>query len=113
MPGIGAIAGFFLGPVGRWVALGLALAAWTIYQRDQAADKARQECQAEQIQKVLDETRRQRDAAQQALADAEKQQTVTDNEMAKLESERDAIIKSTGPSCTLSDDVRKRLRNIR
>lgn len=121
---MGAVVGFFFSPLGRVIAIVAVLAAWTIYQRDQAADRAREECQAEQLQKTLDEVRRQLDAAQRVVADAEKQQAVTDREMAELEKERDSILeqlnakpdpeKPDAKSCRrVPDDLRKRLRNIR
>lgn len=114
---MGGILGFFLSPLGKAVAVIALLAAWTIYQRDQAADRAREECQAEQLQKTVDELLRQRDVAQQALADAEKQQVVTDREMAVLEAERNDILKQLAeqkiPSCRIPDDIRKRLHDIR
>ena len=53
-----ALLGFVTSPLGRWVVIGLAFLAWTAYQRDQAADRARQECQAEQLQKTVDELQR-------------------------------------------------------
>ena len=65
---------FVTSPLGRWVVIGLAFLAWTAYQRDQAADRARQECQAEQLQKTVDELERQRDAAREALEEAEERQ---------------------------------------
>ena len=64
---------FITSPLGRWVLIGLAFLAWTAYQRDQAADRARQECQAEQLQKTVDELQRQRDAAEAARKAAEEQ----------------------------------------
>lgn len=114
---MGGVLGFFLSPLGKTVAVIALLAAWTVYQRDQAADRAREECQAEQLQKTVDELLRQRDAARQALADAEKQQSATDAEMATLEAERDDILKQLAeqkvPSCRIPDATRKRLRDIR
>lgn len=111
------ILSFFLGPIGRWVLIILAFVAWTAYQRDQAADAAREECQAEQLQKTLTEVLRQRDAAQAALAEAERQKAETEREMDSLEEERNAILRELADrgvgACDIPDDVLERLRNIR
>ncbi len=108
---------FFLGPAGRVILIVLAFVAWTVYQRDQAADAAREECQAEQLQRTLDEIIRQRDAAQQALAGAERQRQETEREMDTLEEERNAILRELAERgagvCDIPDDVLERLRNIR
>ena len=107
---------FFTSPLGRWVVIGLAFLAWTAYQRDQAADRVRQECQAEQLQKTVDELQRQRDAAQQALEEAEKRARETEQEMQQLETARDQIVdqlENAGNSCRVPDSAIERLRNIR
>ena len=107
---------FVTSPLGRWVLIGLAFLAWTAYQRDQAADRARQECQAEQLQKTVDELQRQRDAAQQALEEAEKRARETEQEMQQLEAARDQIVdqlENAGDSCRVPDSAIERLRNIR
>ena len=113
-----ALLAFFLGPVGRWVAIGIAIVAWTAYQRDQAADKAREQCQTEQLRKTLQEIARQRDAAKAALEEAEKQAAISRSEMSDLERERDELIAEQAKAppdraCIIPDDVRKRLLNIR
>lgn len=107
---------FITSPLGRWVLIGLAFLAWTAYQRDQAADRARQECQAEQLQKTVDELQRQRDAARQALEEAEKRARETEQEMQQLETARDQIVdqlENAGDSCRVPDSAIERLRNIR
>ena len=107
---------FITSPLGRWVLIGLAFLAWTAYQRDQAADRARQECQAEQLQKTVDELQRQRDAAKEALEEAEKRAQQTEQEMQQLEAARDQIVdqlENAGDSCRVPDSAIERLRNIR
>jgi septal ring factor EnvC (AmiA/AmiB activator) len=108
---------FIASPIGRWVVIGFLLVGWTVYQREQAADKARDECQDEQLQKTVDEITRQRDAARQALADAETQRQKTEAEMEQLENERDRIVSDlqerAADSCVIPDDAIERLRNIR
>lgn len=111
-----ALLAFAVGPIGRWIVIGLAFLAWTAYQRDQAADKAREECQAEQLQKTVDELQRQRDAARQALAEAEARQQQTEAEMKELEDARDRIVEeleNAGDSCRVPDSTIERLRDIR
>ena len=111
-----ALLGFVTSPLGRWVVIGLAFLAWTAYQRDQAADRARQECQAEQLQKTVDELQRQRDAAKEALEEAEKRAQQTEQEMQQLEAARDQIVdqlENAGDSCRVPDSTIERLRDIR
>ena len=111
-----ALLGFVTSPLGRWVVIGLAFLAWTAHQRDQAADRARQECQAEQLQKTVDELQRQRDAAKEALEEAEKRAQQTEQEMQQLEAARDQIVdqlENAGDSCRVPDSAIERLRNIR
>jgi septal ring factor EnvC (AmiA/AmiB activator) len=110
MPGLG----WLLSPIGKTLVILVAFAAWTLYQRDQAADSARAECRAAHLQQTLNEIARQRDAARAALADAEKQQSVTDKEMADLENERDRLKVQKRPgTCSIPRADTKRLRNIR
>lgn len=112
-----ALLGFIASPIGRWVLIGLAFLAWTAYQRDQAADRARDECQAEQLQKTVDELQRQRDAAEAARKAAEEQAARTAAEMEQLENERDRIVidlqDAAGDSCRIPDSALERLRDIR
>lgn len=114
---MGALLGFIASPIGRWVLIGLAFLAWTAYQRDQAADRARDECQAEQLQKTVDELQRQRDAAEAARKVAEEQAARTAAEMEQLENERDQIVidlqDAAGDTCRIPDSALERLRNIR
>lgn len=114
---MGALLGFIASPIGRWVLIGLAFLAWTAYQRDQAADRARDECQAEQLQKTVDELQRQRDAAEAARKAAEEQAARTAAEMEQLENERDQIVidlqDAAGDTCRIPDSALERLRNIR
>jgi hypothetical protein len=108
---------FISTPLGRVVAIGLALVIWTAYQRDQAADKAREECRAEQMEATIAEMERQRDAALTALREAEAQAARTRAEMQRLEEEQDAIIDDLADrgatACAIPDDILERLRNIR
>lgn len=111
------IAAWIIGPVGRYVMIAAAFAAWTFYQRDLAADHARAECRAEQIQAVLDQTERDKRAAEKALAEARQRATQTEREMAALEQDRDQIIadlrEAGATACFVPDDIRERLRRVR
>lgn len=109
--------GFILSPAGRIILVVLAFVLWTIVQRDQAADRARDECRADQIQQTLDEVLRQRDAARASLAEAERQARRTEAELRQLEIDRDQIIEDLQDrgtvQCAVPDDIIERLRNIR
>ena len=114
---MGALVGFIASPLGRWVLIGLAFLAWTAYQRDQAADRARQGCQAEQLQKTVDELQRQRDAAEAARVAAEEQAARTEAELEQLEKDSEQIVidlqEAAGESCRIPDSALERLRDIR
>lgn len=92
----------------------VALGWWTLYQRNDAAKDARAECRAAVIQRTLDEVLRQRDAAQDALAAAEKQSAVDEQELAKMEREKnDLVAQAKGGICDIDDGDLGRLRDIR
>jgi peptidoglycan hydrolase CwlO-like protein len=118
---IGAALGFLGSPIGKVLLILAALTWWTVHNRNQAAEAARTECRAEQLQKTLDEMERQKGAAEKALAEAEKQQAETDKELAELEAERDRIIaENAAPTdaekreCRrLSPAMRERLQRIK
>lgn len=90
-----------------------------LWRHDAALEtRVRNECRAEQIQKTLDETLRQRDAAQRAVDDAEKAQAVTDAKLAAIEKERAEINESVpkdvrSRECRVPRAVTDRLRSIR
>lgn len=109
---------FLLSPLGRALMVVAALTAWTVYQRTQAANGAREACQAAQLQLTVDELMRQRDAAEKALGEAQKQSAKTESEMAALEKEyaaaRESIpTESRSNSCVIPKSVIDRLRNIK
>ena len=107
---------FHTSPLGKIAVAVILLGLWTAYQRDQAADKAREECQSEQLRKTLDETLRQSKAAEDALEEARDQaeQTKLENDdLAKqLEQIKEQTVKLTN-SCAVPDDVRRRLSDIK
>jgi Flp pilus assembly protein TadB len=117
MIGLGSLISFATSPVGKIAAIGLAVFVWTAYQRDKAADSARAECQAAQMEKTIAEITRQRDAAKDALREAEARIDASEKEMDVLKGEKDAIMAELADrgatSCVVPDDIIKRLRNIR
>lgn len=113
---LGGLLSFFATPFGRVALIGVALLGWTLYQRDLAADKAREECQAEQLQKTVEELIRQRNAAQEAAKRAAEQAAATREELMELQSEFEAIQltqEEGDASCHIPESVLNRLRNIR
>lgn len=114
IPYVGPILGGLFSPLGRIVLILVAFGWWTLYQRNDAAEEARSECQAAHLRRVITEIERQRDAAQDALERAERQAEIDAKEMAELESERDDLVANakTGP-CDINDSDLGRLRNIR
>lgn len=111
-----ALISFAFSPIGRWVMIGLAVLAFVAYQREQAASDARESCQADQLRQTLEEVTRQREAAREALADAEEQAEQTEAELEQLENDRDQIIadlETGADTCTVPDDIVERLRDIR
>lgn len=103
-----------LGKVGLVLA---ALAAWTLYQRHDAARDAEAQCQEKNLRAALKELARQHDAAKETIKLAQRQQAITDQEMADLEAEKGRILRDAAKlkSCefVVPDDVLQRMRNIR
>lgn len=109
---------FLFSPIGRALLIVAALTAWTIYQREQAASGAREGCQNAQLQLTIDELTRQRDAAEKALGEAQKQSVITESELAALEKEyaaaRESIPSETrSDTCLIPGPAIERLRNIK
>ena len=109
---------FLLSPLGRALMIVAALTAWTVYQRTQAANGAREACQSAQLQLTVDELMRQRDAAEKALDEAQKQSIKTESELAALENEYAAALasipsKDRSNSCAIPKSSIDRLRNIK
>jgi hypothetical protein len=111
-----SILGFFTSGVGRWIAIALAFVIWTAIQRDQAADRARAECKAEQIQATLDETLRQLAEADKAVTEANEQADRSESEVIALEAERNRIneeAKQNVGECVIPESITRQLRNIK
>lgn len=99
---------FLLGPIGRYLLIGVAVLAWTVYQRDQAATKATAQCRAEQAEAVVAEVQRQRLADERINQDAEKQEAVAAQELAALEKSHAETIRDLREDALLSCRVPKR-----
>lgn len=114
---MGSILTLAFSPVGKIVIGVVAFLLWLGFHDAKVANRARGECQAEQLQKTLDEVERQRDAARLALAEAEKQQQITEDELLALEKTRDEVVASLQDegksSCRIPAAAIDRLRNIR
>lgn len=108
---------FLTSPLGRVILIGAALLAWTVYQREQAADRARGACQTETLQRTITEISRQRDALESALLEAEKQSERTEAELRQMEVARDEAMQTlqghASDSCVIPADALERLRSIR
>lgn len=105
------------GDVGKVVVIVALFLAWTAYQRNDAAREAREECQADQLQKTVDETRRQLEAANQSAKEARDQAARSEREMAALrrdlESINDDAAQLSSSTCVVPDALRSKLQNIR
>ena len=114
---IGAgLTAFFTSGLGKVAILAIALIVWTLYQRDAAADKAREECQADHLRQTITEISRQRDAAKRALQSAREQTQQTTAEMTTLERDHAQLqkdYKDAQGACNVPDAATKRLDSIR
>lgn len=97
--------------------IALLFITYTVWQREQAASKAREECQAEQLADTLKETKRQLEAANEALAAAEKQIAADDMAAAQRAKDLESInadAKKLGTkSCAIHKSITDRLSAIR
>ena len=82
---MGSILTLAFSPVGKIVIGVVAFLLWLGFHDAKVANRARGECQAEQLQRTVDEISRQRDAAAKALTEAEAQRKSTETELAELE----------------------------
>lgn len=117
MGALAGLAGFAIGPIGRWVLVGLAVLAWTAYTRHDAAVKARAECQAAQLQTTLDEVLRQQDVGEAALKLAQERADAAQIELQELADENVRIKSELGVAaadgCRVPRAATKRLHNIK
>jgi hypothetical protein len=104
-------------PVVKFGAVALVILFYTVWQREQAASKAREGCQAEQLSKTLAETRRQLLAAQEVIADTEKRVAADDMAAVRIEKERESINADAKPTeaspCGIPRAITDRLSNIK
>lgn len=114
---MGSLVGIAFSPVGRVVLAAVAFFVWLGFHDAKVANRARGECQAEQLRKTLTEVERQRDAAETALKNAENQSQATEAELAELKKATDDVVadlKDAGKSsCRIPRAALDRLRAIR
>lgn len=119
---LASILKFFVETVpGRLILAAVALWLWTSYQRHDAAQEARAECQEATLRATEKELRRQLQAAQDAAQQAQEQASKSNREMAALQRDLESINatdktedKQGQPApCGVPDAKRRRLQNIR
>lgn len=105
--------------------IGLALLAWTAYQRHDAASTARAACENVQLRADMAELARQLAARDRLLKETTARADATESEIEKLEKDRDGILaelaalappaadgEPVAPKCTYPAGIAKRLREI-
>lgn len=108
--------GALSGPVGRALLIGLLLLGWTVYNRMDAADAARDECAIDQLQERLEAQRERAERAEKLAEEARRRADATQDEIEALETARDELLEElsdAGGSCPIPDDVLDSLRAIR
>lgn len=107
-------------PVFRYAMIALAvIAALSWLRHDAAVDATRRaeaKCLADNQAALQAERDRQAKARQEAVAEAERRAREAEQEAAQLQEKADALVKElagSSASCALSDDVVRRLRDIR
>lgn len=107
--------GWAMGPIGKWVLMALLAAGWTVFNRADAARKARAECQLEQTEAALVAERKRADDAEQIVANARERADAAQVELAELETARNELLDeldAQGTGCDMPDDLRERLLGI-
>lgn len=108
---------FFKSPLGLGIAVALAFMIYVQTQRNDAADGAAAECQADFFKQERDKLQTRLDDTVK-LADTNKQTAdLAEAEQAKMEKERDAAVtdlRTTQNECRrFTDDQRKRVLNLK
>lgn len=109
---VGNLFGLLMGPGGKVLAIILAFAAWTAYQRIDAT----RDCKESEYLAQVEEANRQMQLSRNITEDAIARATETEEQLRQLREQTDALItdiKSSGSSCTISPDLRERLLRIR
>lgn len=103
------------GPVGEWVLLAILVAGWTMFNRVDAARKARAECQLGHIEAALAAEKDRANRAERIAADARARASQTQAELAELEKAKNALLEELdgqGAECAIPDDLRERLLGV-
>ena len=109
---VGNILSMVFSPVGKIAMVVLAFVAWTGYQRMDATT----DCREDQLRVELTEANRQLEAARGIADRARERADKTLEQLAERTEASDALItelRAADSSCVISDDVRKRLLDIR
>lgn len=111
---IGRVIGWAMGPIGKWVMLAAALAAWTIGNRIDAARKARAEVTNEVLQARIEAQKKRAEEAEVIAEAARERADATKAELAVIEGVKDEILDQLDDSvgCTIPDDLLERLQSI-
>lgn len=116
--------GSLLGLLKNPFIIGLALLAWTAYQRHDAATSARATCESAQLKADMAELARQLAARDRLLTETRQRADATELELEALEKERDAILAElaapqpavkgspSAPVCSYPPGIAERLRQI-
>lgn len=107
-------------PVARYVAIGVAVFSFVIWQRQDAANTARQEAEAACVLNAEErrqaEITRQQLAAKAAIEAVEQRALVAENERRKLKEKADDLVAeldASSATCAIPPDLARRLRDIR
>lgn len=102
---------FLMGRSGKTLLVIVALVAWTAYQRHDAYSR----CQEQTYLAQLEERERQLAEAEKVAQEAREMASIAQQEMQALEAERDAILEAnaSNPACSIGDDLRRRLLDIK
>ena len=111
---LGAVSAFLATTMGK-VALALLLAAvWTFIVRHDAADDAISEAEVAKLESRIETLKQQVALSEAAAAKARVDADTTQRENAQLEAARDDLIETLADDgCTLPDDLRDRLFDIK
>lgn len=100
-------------PTGRFALLLLAFVGWTVYQRHDAKQAAEATCQADALREELSAVRRLLKSSQEISENSKSRADALAARLAEDEAAGNEALTGTTGSCTLDDDFRGRLRDLR
>lgn len=113
---IGSITGLLFSPAGKYVMVILAFLSWTGYQRHEAAQAARDECNAVALEAENEALKTRMARLQRIGEEAQERLRATTERLTGLETQRDQLledIKNQGLNYTLPADFLERVRAIK